>query len=165
MTAAHKFENPLLDKTTVKAFIHAVQKTLFDMACTEIHVGKPFIESHLTPRGEVIGILGMVAPPLRGTLSLSFPANTILKIVKNMLGETYTEIDKNSTDAVGELTNMIYGSAKAALNDSGFNLEMAIPTVFHGQFQSVTNVDGVTLIIPIKLSSSEEFFIGITVNQ
>ncbi len=164
MSAAIKLENPLLDKVTINAFIKAVQVTLSDMASTQVQFGKPFIEQHLTPRGEVIGILGMVAMPLRGTLSLSFPKNAILKIVENMLSEKYTEIDKNSTDAVGELTNMIYGSAKTTLNESGFNLEMAIPTVIHGDFKSITNSDGVTLVIPVKLSTNEEFFIGITIN-
>lgn len=164
MSAAEKIENPLLDKVTINAFIDGVTKTLSTMAQTTVSFSKPMIEKSLVPRGEVIGVLGMVAPPLRATLTLSFTKNAILKIVENMLGETYAEIDQNSIDAAGELTNMIYGSAKTTLNAAGFKFEMALPTVIHGDFKAVANQKGTTLVIPFQLSTKEEFFIGITIS-
>ncbi len=52
-----------------------------------------------------------------------------------MLGEKHTQINAEVSDAVGEMTNMIYGSAKTTLNQLGYNFEMAIPTVISGDFK------------------------------
>ena len=46
-----------------------------------------------------------------------------------MLGETITELTSDVGDAVGELTNMISGSARADLDRQGYSFRMALPTV------------------------------------
>ena len=56
-------------------------------------------------------MIGMVAGNMRGTITISFEKPSIFKILENMLGEPYSEINEEVRDAVGELTNMIYGTA------------------------------------------------------
>ena len=67
----------------------------------------------------VSGIIGMTGSA-RGSLALSFSANSILKIVSNMLGENYKEINGEVRDAVGEITNMISGVARKKTRISRF---------------------------------------------
>ncbi len=162
MSAAPKIENPLFDKRLLNAFAEGVTKTLQMMANTQVTFGKPTIENNYVLRGQVAGIVGMTAPPLRGQLTLSFPKNAILLIIENMLGEKNTEITQEVCDAVGELTNMIYGTAKTSLNQLGYNFEMALPTVIHGEF--TTDFKGITLVMPVKLNATTEFFVGISVS-
>ncbi|MBL7554253.1 MAG: chemotaxis protein CheX [Bdellovibrionaceae bacterium] len=163
MTAAPKLQNPLLDKTLINSFIEGVSKTLETMASTKVTYGKPFVEQKFSARGEVAGVVGMVSNEYKATLTLSFPKPAILHILENMLGEKYNDITDEVFDAVGELTNMIYGSAKGTLNDLGYNFEMAIPTVIKGQFIMLQHSKSATLVIPFKLTNQTEFYIEISV--
>ncbi|MBL7543223.1 MAG: chemotaxis protein CheX [Bdellovibrionaceae bacterium] len=163
MTAAPKLQNPLLDKTLINSFIDGVSKTLKTMANTDLTYGKPYVEQKFAARGEIAGVVGMVSNQYKATLTLSFPKPAILLILENMLGEKHTDISAEVFDAVGELTNMIYGSAKATLNDLGYNFEMAIPTVIQGQFIMLQHSKSATLVIPFKLTNQAEFFIEISV--
>lgn len=158
-------QNPLFDKKLLQAFVEGVVKTLATIAQTEVKVGKPFIEPEMTEKGEIAGMVGMIAPPLKGTLLLSFSKPCILHIVENMLGEKHSELSNEVADAVGELTNMIYGTAKTALNQMGYNFEMAIPTVIRGSFIVSKAEKGATLVIPFNLSDNLMFHIKITVQM
>jgi chemotaxis protein CheX len=167
MSAAAKKEetNPLFDKKLLHAFVDGVIKTLATIANTETKVGKPFIEPQFSDRGEIAGMVGMVAPPLKGTLLISFSKDSIFQIIENMLGEKHSELTDEVSDAVGELTNMIYGTAKTALNQMGYNFEMAIPSVIRGEFVVTKANKGATLVIPFELKNNAQFFVKITVQM
>lgn len=164
MSAAQVIQNPLLDKKLINAFIDGVKMTLSTMAQTNTVCGKPFIETDFKLRGDIAGMVGMVAPPMKGTLIISFPKESIFLIIKNMIGEEYAEITNDVSDAVGELTNMIYGSAKTSLNQMGYNFEMAIPTIVRGDFVISKTQPAATLVIPFQLENKSEFYIEITVS-
>lgn len=165
MSAAPKLEglNPLFDKRLINAFVEGVIKTLKTIAQTDATPGKPFIEPQFVLKGEIAGMVGMVAPPLKGTLLISYGKDSIFHILENMLGEKHTQIDSEVADAVGEMTNMIYGSAKTTLNQMGYNFEMAIPTVISGDFKIVHADKGATLVIPFNLKNGSTFYVEITV--
>lgn len=157
--------NPLFDKKLLQAFVDGVIKTLATIAQTESKVGKPFIEPQMTEKGEIAGMVGMVAPPLKGTLLISFTKESIFHIMENMLGEKHSEINNEIADAVGELTNMIYGTAKTALNQMGYNFEMAIPSVIRGEFILSKSTKGATLVIPFELKNGSLMHVKITVQM
>lgn len=164
MSAAPVLQNPLFDKKLINAFVESVTKTLATMAQTELTCGKPFIEKTFQLHGDVAGMVGMVAPPMKGTLVISFPKEAIFLILENMLGEKHTDVTSEVADAVGELTNMIYGTAKTTLNQLGYHFEMAIPTVVRGNFVITQSQPGATLVIPFDLKNNSKFFIEITVS-
>ncbi len=163
MSAAPLIQNPLFDKKLITAFVEGVTKTLSTMANTPANPQKPFIEKHSSAKGEIAGIVGMVAPPLRGQLLISYPKEAIFQIYKNMIGESPTEINSDIKDAVGELTNQIYGAAKTTLNQLGYKFEMAIPTVVHGTFTISPDSQGATLVIPFELGNKAIFYVEISV--
>jgi chemotaxis protein CheX len=75
-----------------------------------------------------------VSDQFNGSIALCFPAGVFIKIYNAMLGETTTEITQESEDAAGELLNIIFGQAKAILNNKkGYTIRSAIPTVLSGQ--------------------------------
>ena len=151
-------QNPLLDKNFLNAFVDGVIKTLSLMAATDAKPQSPRIESNFQAKGEVAGMVGMVAGSMKGTLTISYSKEAIFKILENMLGESYSEMSPEVTDAVGELTNQIYGTAKTTLNQLGYKFEMAIPTVIQGQFQISKFHTGTTLVIPFAIVGSEAIF-------
>lgn len=153
------------DKALINTFMDSVIKTLGDMAQTTVVPGKPSIEGKVTMKGEVAGIIGMVAGDAKGTLLICFTSKSAYKIIENMLGEVHTHLTPEVTDAVGELTNMIYGSAKTTLNKLGYQFEMAIPTVVTGDFQISGSHNGVTLSIPFCIEPDINLFVEIIVQQ
>lgn len=158
--------NIFFDKNLINTFIDSVIKTLGDMAQTKVTPGKPSIESKVIVKGEVAGIIGMVAGSSKGTLMICFTNKSAFKIIENMLGEIHTNLTPEVTDAVGELTNMIYGSAKTTLNKMGYSFEMAIPTVVSGDFHIATgNHSGVTLIIPFVIDPDIHLFVQVIVQK
>jgi chemotaxis protein CheX len=165
--AAPKIENanPLLDKRFINAFVDGVIKTVSLMASSQCSPGKPRIEPQFKVAADVVGTVGMVAGPLKGTLAICFTKESIFKILTNMLGEAHTSISPEVADAVGELTNQIYGSAKTTLNQIGFSFDMAIPSVITGGDFTMTNmVQSATLIVPFNLDSGETFSIALTIS-
>ena len=63
--------------------------------------------------------------------------------------EEFTEIDDELQDGAGELLNIIFGQAKAALNERGYGLDLAIPSVIRGNDLKVTHMtNSPAIIIP-----------------
>ena len=156
--------NPLFDKAVINAFIDGVVKTLGTMANTTVITGKPYIEPNVQMKGDIAGLLGMTAHPLKGTLVLAFPTEAICLIYQNMLGEETKELTNEVADSVGELTNMIYGSAKTTLSQLGYKLDMAIPTVIKGNFTIQVKDKSPALVVPFELPNKSIFFVQITVS-
>ena len=164
MSAAPQIQNPLMDKNFLNAFVDGVVKTLSMMAQTEVRPGAPKVETQFQAKGDVAGMVGMVAGGMKGTLTISFQKGAIFKVMNNMLGETYSELNNEVCDAVGEMTNQIYGTAKTTLNQLGYKLEMAIPTVIKGEFSISKYHSGATLVIPFSVAGTEStFFVEVTV--
>ena len=158
-------QNPLLDKRLINAFIEGVIKTHSTMASTEVTTGKPTVEAKFTPKGEIAGLVGMVAGPMKGTMTISYSKDAICQILENMLGEKNTEINDSVADGVGELTNMIYGTAKTTLNQLGYAFEMAIPSVVRGAFTINKYHNGATLVLPFTLANGANFYVEITISS
>ena len=68
-----------------------------------------------------------------------------------MLGEEIKGINGDIKDAVGEITNMVSGSARKKLESSGLSISAAIPTVIEGKDHSISHIiGGPSIIIPFE---------------
>jgi chemotaxis protein CheX len=163
MSAAQKISNPLFDKNLVNAFFDSAKKTLSSMANVTVKAENPYIEKQFTAKGDVAGIVGLTASSHKGTLSISFEKKTIFFIISKMLGEEYTEVTPEVVDAVGELTNMIYGEAKTNLNLQGYSFEAAIPTIVIGQHILHSRTGATATIVVPFVSEGGKFFVELTI--
>lgn len=133
----------------INPFISALLNVLQTMAQTELTPGKPKRKHDETALGDVSGLIGMVGPQLKGSLSISFEQNLACEIMHRMLGEKPTEINSDITDMVGEITNMICGGAKLELANKGYEFDMATPLVVSGPKHTINHqVDGQKMIMP-----------------
>lgn len=162
---AEKLEqgHPLLDKTLIDAFIDSVEKTMSTLANTQVSSSKPCIKKEDSAPLDVAGVIGVASDNMKGTITVGFQKEAIFEILKNMLEEEHSEVNEEVTDAVGELTNVIYGDAKAFLNRVGYSFQMAIPVVITGASKIKTSSQGVTLVIPFGVSSGC-FYIEFTIH-
>ncbi|GHT14148.1 chemotaxis protein CheX [Planctomycetales bacterium] len=78
----------------------------------------------------VSGIIGVSGKGV-GTIVLSMQANVAIKAAETLLMmEGITDVTDDVMDAVGELTNMVCGGAKAKL--AKFSLSMSLPNILCG---------------------------------
>jgi len=116
-----------------KPFVDATIKTLKIQCNLDATHEKPYIKG-TKPQQEydLAAVIALTSNAFNGTITLSFPKNTFLGVMANMLGEKYTEISAELEDGAAELLNIIFGQAKLALTEQGYSVEKAIPTVIRG---------------------------------
>ncbi len=137
-------------------FLQATINVLSTMARMSPKPGKPTVKDDDTAVGDITGIIGLTGAQ-NGSLAVSFSESCALKIVENMVGEKYSELNQEVADAVGELTNMISGDARAQLQKLGFNFPAAIPTIVRGKDHSIRHIPqgGTTLMIPFTTDDGD----------
>ncbi|MBT4884486.1 MAG: chemotaxis protein CheX [Glaciecola sp.] len=149
----------------VNPFINGLLNTLSMMAQTELRAGKPKLKDDAVARGDVSGVIGMVGSQVQGSLSITFEENLALHVMEKMLGEKVTELNHEVADMVGEITNMICGSAKGELSEKGYEFNMATPAVVTGKNHTINHqVDVPRVILPFD-SDFGRAFIEICFNK
>ena len=123
----------------INAFVRATGHVLKTMAFTETKPGKPYIKTNNAAMGDVSGVIGMTGEN-EGSFSITFTESCICSIVSNMLGEVFECLNEEIEDAVGEVTNMICGDARRELEEKGFLIKGAIPTVVTGKNHSIKHI-------------------------
>lgn len=137
----------------INSFVRATVHVLKTMAFTEAMAGKPYIKADHTASGDVSGVIGMTGEK-ESSMSLTFTAASICSIVSSMFGEAFDKIDDDVKDAVGELTNMICGDARRELEEKGYLVKGAIPTVITGHDHSIKHMSNDPVIaIPFRISA------------
>jgi chemotaxis protein CheX len=133
-------------------FLHATRNVLETMAQTKLSGQKPYLKQGVASYGDVTGIIGMASDTIEGSMMISFPEACILQIVARMLmEEPKSKIDDDIIDAVGELTNMICGGAKAEFGKMGMSFNLATPTMVTGKGVEIhTRSDVPIIVLPFK---------------
>jgi chemotaxis protein CheX len=90
----------------------------------------PFIRKDFAAQYELTGMIGLTGKTT-GTVAVSLPCEMGLAITEKLLGERPSEVNAQVVDAVGEVTNMIAGGAKARLEH--LQLSLGLPTVVLGR--------------------------------
>ena len=136
----------------INPFLQAAKNVLETMCQVEVIPQKPSLKMDKTTYGEVTGIIGMTSQKMSGCMVLSFEKSCILQIVGNMLMEDpKKDIDADIIDAVGELTNMICGGAKAQLSKLDQTFDMSSPTMVVGKGRDLNYYsEGPIIVIPFK---------------
>lgn len=165
--AAIRGKNPLLDKDFLNSFVKGVLETLKTTADTPVRIFHSEVVNDYRITGDVAGIVSLQDEDWTGNLILAFPKKTILYVIEQMLGETYPDINPEVRDAVGELTNQVYGYAKSILNQKGYQLQMGFPTIALGQFQLHSYPPTASLLIQFEILAdpSLKFDLQVTYNS
>ncbi|MBU0484879.1 MAG: chemotaxis protein CheX [Proteobacteria bacterium] len=141
----------------INPFLNATKNVLETMCQTPVTPQKPQLKKDVATYGEVTGIIGMTSEKISGCMIVSFTEKCILNIVANMLMEPPKDkIDEEVTDAVGELTNMICGGAKAQLAKLDHKFDLSTPTMVVGKGVEITYYSNApTIMIPFKTENGD----------
>jgi chemotaxis protein CheX len=155
----------VFDTEFINPFLGATVRVLEVQAQIKSTPGEIFLKKERdTMLGDISGIIGIISEKFVGSVVISFPEKTFLKIISNMLGEEYQEISKDIIDGAGELTNMIFGQAKVTLNQKGYGIQTAIPSVISGKNHSLSTLSkGPIVVIPFSTDEGP-FFVEVCVS-
>jgi chemotaxis protein CheX len=143
-----------MDVKIINPFLNSTINVIKTMATMDVTPGKPTLKHGNRAFGVVTGLIGLAGDNAAGNLVLSFDQGSILGIVSSMLYEKFTEVNKDVVDAVGELTNMICGGAKAELVTLGYSIRMATPVMLLGKDVEVSQLTTEPVVmIPMKVST------------
>lgn len=155
-------KDKVLDTNFINPFLAATMHVLKVQASVDALPGKIYLKQngeHLL--GDVSGVIGIVSDSFNGSVVISFPEKTFLSVMSGMLGEEFTALNQDMLDGAGEITNMIFGQAKVTLNDQGYGIKTALPSVISGKNHSLHGVTkGPSVVVPFT-SKSGDFFVEI----
>lgn len=135
----------------INPFLSSMLNVMSTMAHMELTPEKPKLKKDDVAKGDVSGLIGMVSPETKGSLSITFDGPLALATMKGMVGEAPDEVNEEITDLVGEITNMVTGGAKRMLSEKGFEFDMATPIVVSGKSHTIHHKSkGPVVIISLK---------------
>ncbi len=149
-----------LDAKFIGPFIDGTIETLKVQCGVDIQAQKPYIKGRTTEEAsiDIAGLITIHSNEFNGSIGIGFPQSTFLHIMEKMIGETHTEITKDLEDGAGELINIIFGSAKRVLNDQGYTLQKALPSVSVGMSLKMHKLSHKPcIVIPFKSNAGEMY--------
>ena len=114
----------------INPFLSSAISVFNTMLGTSLTRGEPFLKDGTQPNHEISGLIGL-SGKAKGMVVLSMSREVALNAAGTMLGTQLKEINADVADAVGELTNMIAGAAKAQLDH--LEMSVSLPTVITGK--------------------------------
>jgi CheY-specific phosphatase CheX len=143
----------VLDETLAKEISIAVCKAIRETFSAEVVPGNYETgEGMVSLVGDVSGVIGIMQTHLEGTLALCLTFETVRDILPQVIGKSISITHEMAVDAVGEITNMIFGQIKANLGQRGFQLKHGIPCVVTGKGHFVSQFHrGKYMIVPFHI--------------
>jgi chemotaxis protein CheX len=142
-----------MDVRYINPFLAAVKDVFETMIEVSFSVGKPCLKKDSIPLHEVSSIIG-ISGEVTGSVVINLSEKTALQLASALIGEQLSELDEDCVDAIGEIANMVAGSAK-----NGFpvqNTSLSVPTVVIGKHK--VNYPSAIPIISIPCETGEGQF-------
>lgn len=106
---------------------------------------------------DCISALVGLAGTYNGLISLHVPNELAKSITTNMLGQEVTTFHDDIQDALGEVANMIAGSFKQHLTNSGLDIRLSTPSVVTGKRYAIS-LTNKPEAMALRFASDEDWF-------
>jgi len=138
--------------------VHAIRTATEDVFTTMLNMtvtpGEVFVEKEeAVPSSGVMSLIGLAGSWV-GSGSLACSSGFAAKIASALLMAPYQAIDEDVLDAVAEVTNMIIGNVKTALEDRLGAMGLSTPTIIYGtNFQTRSSGNQEWTVVPFTLGA------------
>lgn len=138
-----------------KCISDATQEIFQSMLMSEAHPSEPLPNRSNKFKDSVSGLVGL-AGNYRGMLAIHVPNAVAMSITSKFLFVDVDEINDDVKDAIGELANMLAGSVKSMLTETGTGLKLAIPSAISGtEYEVECLAESEGAIIPFRIDEGE----------
>ncbi|MCB9230013.1 MAG: chemotaxis protein CheX [Deltaproteobacteria bacterium] len=145
--------------TFIKNIISAIIETI-EIQCERKYTAAKAIKEEEFKKKDycVSGVIGVTSEFFTGSVALVFTSDSFLDIMSGMMGEEYESIDDDLVDGCAELLNIAYGTVKKKLNEHGYKISMAIPSVVYGDKLKIKDI-GNDPSVKIPFCSGDHIFL------
>lgn len=138
-----------------KCISDATQEIFQSMLMAEARPSTPLQSRSNVFTDSVSGLVGL-AGNYRGMLAIHVPNAVAMSITSKFLFMDVEEINDDVKDAIGELANMLAGSVKSMLTETGSGLKLAIPSAISGtEYEVECLTDGEGVIVPFSIDEGD----------
>lgn len=141
-------QKPRMDANFINPFVQGTLEALRIQCSFSARYNRAFVKGKgpdITT--DIASVIALSGPIFQGSVAVCFPKKVFLGIMGKMFHENYAEITPVLEDGAAELLNIIFGHAKRLLNEKGFGIEQAIPSIVRGQNITVNHVGQSTVVI------------------
>jgi chemotaxis protein CheX len=132
----------------INPFVTATCNVFRTMLQCELVRGRLALKRSHTPTHEISGLISLTGK-YHGIVALSLGRETAIQATEILLGYRPSELHGAVTDAIGEVTNMIVGPAKAQLEE--YQLRIGLPKVICGKHHLVSfPMNSVPFLVPFE---------------
>ncbi|MCF7811269.1 chemotaxis protein CheX [bacterium] len=136
----------------INPFINAVISTFETMVGLKPILKSPYVKNGSKTEDDITGVIGFTESSINGSVALSFPIRTALRVYNAMMGENKTEINQDVQDLIGELTNIVANDAKQSLAKMDMLFHVSIPTIIVGKDYSLRHQLSIPVIaVPFSI--------------
>ncbi len=140
----------MMDVAYINPFLIASQEVFQKMVNLDLSLDKPYVK-RATETSAAVNSVITLAGPVCGMVILRFSQTVALAAAAGLSGEQHTGLTEECLDALGEITNMIVGSAKKLL-PADRPLNMSIPKTTIGSTDLTYPPNQLFLVIPCETS-------------
>jgi chemotaxis protein CheX len=152
------------DVNFLNPFVNGVLKMMEIQCFTKVKAGEiTVLKPNQYPPVDICGTIGVVSDTFNGTIMLHFKTDVYLRVGKKMVGDEFQAGSPSFMDAIGEMCNIVLGQARIALNQMGYNIQQALPSVSYGKDQMTKVIsNSPSILIPFDVEGGGMFHMQIT---
>jgi chemotaxis protein CheX len=154
-------------KDMVPDLVTATHEVFETMVGQPLQHESPVEGEALRPQSNVVACVGM-AGSVSGCVAIYSTKDTAFVIAASLLDMPPDEVNGEMVDAIGEIANMVAGSFRTRLTDSGHPCDITVPTVTVGSDFYTSYVKSVErMMCPFTFSNDKghEIFVELILNQ
>jgi len=151
----------------IQPFIEGSEEVFRDMFNTKVVPGRAFFVSNdeFNAIWDLSGVIGLQGEA-NGAVALSIKEETAFKLTGTLTGKTYTTVEREVTDAIGEIINIIIGNVKNVF-EKKHRIKITIPSIIKGKAHSIVWPSDKTRIIciPFTIFDNHEICLSVAIEQ
>ena len=122
-----------MDVKYITPFMDSLVSVLGSFGISDIKRGRILKKENMNVDMDITSVIGL-AGDIRGNIAYSLSSGTAKQIISAMMmGAPVPEIDAVGRSAIGELSNMITGTASSILSGVGTNVQLTPPSIVIGK--------------------------------
>jgi chemotaxis protein CheX len=143
-------------------FISSTKDVFSTMASMDVDFKQVYFQSAHRLLGDISGVIGL-SGEAEGSVVVTFYWELAQQVISRIMGVTPNEIGPELlNDGVGEIINMISGSAKRYLADTPFYFQLSLPTVVLGWQHEIGHPENSTVAVLLFDVEDKSFAVQIS---
>ena len=151
----------------IQPFIDGTIEVFRDLCNTETKAGRAFFVSkdEFETIWDISGIIGL-SGEANGAVAISIKEETAFKLTSLLTGKEYTTIDREVTDMLGEVVNIIAGNVKNVF-EKKHRIKISMPSIIKGKAHSIVwpSEKARIICIPFTIFDDNELCLSVAMEQ